>query len=458
MPAGARASTLRAELRELALLTVPLFLTHAGTMLLGLVDTAVVGRLGEVPLAAVGLGNSLYFTIAMLGFGLMLGLDPLIAQAIGAGEEGRARHLLWQGSLLAILVVIPLALVTWALSLALEPLGIEAAVAREVRPYVLSRLAGMLPFLLLAACRSYLQARAKTRALVIGVVVANAINLPLSWALCFGDEGLERLGLPALSVPALGTAGAGWASSAATAAQLVISILAIRAIGGESHAAFRRADARLVTKIARLGAPISLQLVSEFGSFAIVTFLMGVIGSRALSSHNVALMLASATFQLALALSAATAVRVGHGVGRADARGTRRSGVIGIVCGALGMSAASLLFVAVPAPLSRIVTDQPEVIAASVSLLAVAAAFQLSDGVQCVAAGALRGAGDTVFPFAANLVGHYVLGLPVGILLSFVLGWGAVGLWWGLSVGLTAVAIALTARFLRLASRPIARS
>ncbi|CAG0981325.1 partial Multidrug resistance protein MdtK, partial [Anaerolineae bacterium] len=143
MPAGARASTLRAELRELALLTVPLFLTHAGTMLLGLVDTAVVGRLGEVPLAAVGLGNSLYFTIAMLGFGLMLGLDPLIAQAIGAGEEGRARHLLWQGSLLAILVVIPLALVTWALSLALEPLGIEAAVAREVRPYELSRLAGM---------------------------------------------------------------------------------------------------------------------------------------------------------------------------------------------------------------------------------------------------------------------------------------------------------------------------
>ncbi|MCZ7685465.1 MAG: MATE family efflux transporter [Sandaracinaceae bacterium] len=207
-----------------------------------------------------------------------------------------------------------------------------------------------------------------------------------------------------------------------------------------------------------LGTPIGLTLFAEVASFAIVAVLMGNLGTRALSSHNVAIMLISTTFQLALALGAAGAVRVGHAVGREDVAGARRAGFTAIGAGALGMMAGAVAFLAAPRLLARILTDEPAVIEAAVPLLAVAAAFQISDGVQAVAAGALRGAGDTLVPLLANLAGHYAIGIPVGAALAFGAGWGAVGLWWGLSAGLTAVALLLFVRFALLSRRPIRRA
>ncbi|HLV64744.1 MAG TPA: MATE family efflux transporter, partial [Polyangiaceae bacterium] len=331
-------------------------------------------------------------------------------------------------------------------------------IAEQTRGYLHARLPAVLPWLALAASRAFLQAHTVTRPLVVGVVVANVVNFPLTWLLVFGDAGLLELGLPGLGVAQLGTAGAGLASAVSTLVQLAIALAAVRAAWDRGSEQSRRPEPTIIRDVLRLGTPIGLTLLAEVGSFALVSVLMGNLGQRALASHNVAISLVSSTFQIALALGAAASVRVGHAIGRADAEATRRAGLTAIASGGLGMLLSAGAFVAIPRPLARILTDEPGVIEAAVPLLAVAAAFQLSDGVQAVAAGVLRGAGDTQVPLYANLAGHYAIGIPIGASLAWGAGWGAVGLWWGLSAGLTAVAILLTARFWLLSRRAIRRA
>lgn len=444
------------ELRALMRLAVPLAAANLGQVLIGAVDTAVVGRLGEIELGAAGLGNSVFFVVTVVGMGIMLGLDPLVAQAIGAGEPTEARRMLWQGGYLALLLGGPLALAVAGLGMLLERFGIAAVTAGPTRAYLFARLFGLTPFLLFVACRSYLQAVSITRPVVVSVVVANVLNLPLSWALVFGDAGLARLGLPALGVPALGVAGAAWASTACTVAQMLVLMLAVRSVRLPAARTFMP-SLRLMKKTLVLGAPISLTMAAEFGVFSLVNVLMGNIDARALAGHQVAMTLASATFMVPVGIGAAASVRVGHAIGRGDGPGTRRAGVTGLLAGMAFMSLAALSFLLVPRQLAGIITDQPDVIAAAVPLLFIAAVFQLSDGAQAVLAGALRGAGDTRFPLFANLGGHYLIGLPIGVFLAFYCGLGARGLWWGLSAGLTGVAVALALRFLRVSSRRVLR-
>ncbi len=451
-------SPVRNELAALLALAAPLFATQLGTMLLGVVDTAVVGRLGEAPLAAVGLGHVVFYAVGVVGFGWMLALDPLIAQAIGANEPRRARELFWQGAYVALIGALPLSLVLAFTAQALSVFGgLEENVASEVRAYLYARIPGMLPFLWLAAARSFLQSHAITRPLVVGVIVANLVNLPLTYLLVFGDTGLRELGLPAFGVPAMRAAGAGWATTAATLVQLGIGLVAVRALWGDHGSSLWRPNGALMLKTLRLGTPIGLTLLAEVGSFAIVSVLMGRLGTRALAAHNVAITLISTSFQAALALGAAASVRVGQAIGQNDAAATRRAGFTALVSIGAVMSVASIAFLVIPRWLAAIITDERAVIEAAVPLFLVAAAFQLSDGVQAVAAGTLRGAGDTRVPLLANLVGHYVIGVPLGATLAFGVGMGATGLWWGLSAGLTAVAVTLGLRFWSISKSAIRR-
>lgn len=437
---------MRRELTALGRLAGPILITQLGGMLLGLVDTAVVGRVSESALGAVGLGSSIYFTISVLGFGWMLALDPLIAQAVGAGEPNRARRLFWQGIWVALAGTLPLSVLVVVVGTQSSHLGIPPDVAAQVGPYLMARAIGILPFLLLAASRSFLQAHEVTRPLVVGVIVANAVNLPLSWALVFGELGLPRLGAE----------GAGWASTVATVLQLLVAVVWVRRLW--SGPAWFRPAAVEVRKVLRLGTPIGLQLVAEVGSFAVVSFLMGNLGTLALGAHSVTLTCISVSFQTAVALGSAASVRVGHAVGRGDSRGARRSGFVALGVGACTMLIGAALFVTVPRSLARLLTDEVAVIEATVPLFAIASCFQITDGLQAVAAGALRGAGDTRWPLLANLFGHYAVGVPLGAGLAFGLGWGASGLWWGLSAGLTAVAIGLMARFSVLTRSSIQRA
>jgi MATE family multidrug resistance protein len=194
---------------------------------------------------------------------------------------------------------------------------------------------------------------------------------------------------------------------------------------------------------------------AEVGVFALVGVLAGRLGQMPIAAHQVAISLASFTFCFAIGIGNAGSVRVGWAIGARDTAAARRSGLVAFATGATIMTLSAVCFWLAPRQLAALLSDRPDVIAASVPLLAVAAAFQISDGIQAVGSGVLRGAGDTRFAFAANFVGHYAIGLPIAIALGLWWSRSVIGLWWGLCAGLTAVAVALLSRFWRLSSREI---
>lgn len=442
------------ELKELLKLSLPLCATHVGLQLMSFVDTAVVGRLGAVPLAGVGLANGIFFTVIILAMGTMMGLDPLISQALGAKNPARARQLFWQGVYLAGVITVIIAGPIVLLPLALVPLGIDPEVAQVTRTYLLIRVLGVFPGLLYVGARSYLQALGVTRPLVISTIVANIVNLIADIVLVFGGEVLPAWMGPLRAIPALGPAGAAWATVASVIVQYVILAFGIsRSAGAEGS---RALDAKALYEAVRVGLPVGLQLGAETGVFALAGFLAGRMGAHALAAHQIAITLASMTFMVAVGLGSAGSVRVGRAIGARDTAGTRSAGLMAFFAGGTWMTLTAILFVVMPREVALLITDKEDLIAAVIPLLMVAAAFQISDGLQAVGSGVLRGAGDTRFAFYANVAGHWLVGLPIALLCGVKLGMGVVGLWIGLAAGLSAVAVALFVRFLRLSSKPIA--
>jgi len=446
----------RSELRQQVALAVPLAAQQVGLMLLGMVDAAILGRYHRDALGGAGIGGALVFGISCLGMGIVMGLDALVPQAIGAGRPGDARWLLRDGVRLALWVGVPLSLLVAASPLLLHLAGVDPGIAHQAELYTWARSPGVMLFLLQVTLRVFLQAHGVTRPLVAAVIVGNVVNALGDWILVFGDRGLRDLGLPALGLPALGAVGAGLATALVQAVTVLVYAIAVQQVLHGLPRVPRPPSA--VRKILRLGLPIGLHLGAEIGAFAIASVLAGRLGKLPADSHTVAINLASFTFSIAVGVGAACAVRVGNAVGAGDHRLARRRGATGLGMGGLVMSSGAVAFLLWPAELARLLTDDAGVIAAAVPLLRVAAVFQLSDGAQAIAAGALRGAGDTDAAFVANLFGHYAVGLPVAIVCGFALDLGVVGLWWGLSAGLTATAIALVLRFWRITSRPIARA
>jgi MATE family multidrug resistance protein len=382
-------------------------------------------------------------------------MDTLVPQALGAGEAARARQLRSSGVRLGLLLFVPLAALIAAAALLFPLTPVEPAVASEAGAFLLGRLPGVLPFLVYVSQRSYLQARQVTRPMVVSMVIGNVINIVLDWILIMGDDGLARIGLPPIGLPAMGAMGSALATSTANLSAFLICWIAVRKLDREPSP---RSDPALARSIVRLGLPIGLQLVAEVGVFALTGILAGTLGKMPAAGHQVALSLASLSFSMAIGVGAATSVRVGRAVGAGDAAAARRAGAQGITVGAILMGTSGLLFILLPRWLAGLFTSDPVVIDTAVPLIQIAAVFQLSDAIQAVSAGALRGAGDTRFSFVANLFGHYAVGLPVAWALGFAAHMGAAGLWWGLSMGLTAVAIAQSIRFARITDRPMARS
>lgn len=445
------------ERRILARLAAPLVAGHAGNQLMGVVDAVMVGHLSTAALAGVGLGNALYFGIASFGNGVIMGVDAPIAQAIGAGEPARARRALWQGVRIALV----LGLVTTALvaiaPLFLEAVGVKPAVAVECRRYVWARLPNVIPFFLFVAQRSYLQAIGKTRPIVYAMVFGNLLNLVLDVVLIYGDEWLGWFGLPTIGIPRLGSAGAGIATSTVSILNVCLLGLAIARVPTPEDPARRARDVALTRTVILLGVPIGLHIFAEVFVFAFANVIASRLSENAAAAHQVAITLASLTFTMAIGIGAATSVRVGHHVGRGDTPAARHVGFQGLLLSLLVMSFGGVLFIAWGRGLASAFARDPAVIDLATTLLAIAAVFQLSDGIQSVAAGALRGAGDTRSTLWGNLIGHYVIGLPISLVLGLALGLGAPGLWWGLSAGLTATAVLLTVRFHQLTRGPIAR-
>lgn len=436
-----RAATARAALgRELpptVRLAAPIVTAELGWIAMGLVDIAMVGRLGPHEIGAVGVGNVLSFAVVVFGIGMLLGLDPLVARAYGRGRLDTCRRWLVQGAGLAVLLAAPLTLAAAALAATLDAWGMDPTVRRLAEPYFSIVLISVLPLLLYSAFRRYLQAVGLAARVTAALVSANVINAAANWLLVFGHLGL----------PALGVEGAAWAT---VVSRVYLALfLATAILRHERRVAAPwprlRFERRRLRRLVAIGLPAAAQVSLEFGVFAVVTALAGRLEAAALAAHQIVLNVASATFMVPQGVGAAGAVRVGHAVGRRDPAGVERAGWAALALGAGFMGAAALVFVLAPGPILRLFTTDPPVTRVGVTLLLLAALFQLSDGLQAVATGVLRGLGDTRTPMLCNLAGHWLVGLPVGYWLCFGTGRGVAGLWVGLTIGLTLVAVALVA-------------
>ena len=438
----------RQELGETLRLALPLVGASAGSQLMSLVDTAVVGRLGATHIGGAGIGNSLFFVSSILALGVLLGLDPLASQAMGAGRPADARRHLREALTLAAALSMPFTLLPFGLAALLPRMGVDPAVAAEAWQYILARAPSMFPFLAFIALRSYLQALGLGRPSMVAMVVGNIVNLPAAWLFVLGDAGLERLGLPSIGFGAgWGTFGAGLAGATGAVVQVLVLLLALRSVpvpDGTGRPALAG-----VLRLLRLGAPIGMQFLSEVGVFALVQFLMGAYGAQWAAGHNVALQIAAFTFTICLGVSQAGAVRVGYAVGRDDPAGARRAGLIALGLGAAVMTCSGASLVVFRFGLAGLLADPPEVVEAGAALLLIAAAFQLFDGLQAVGAGILRGAGDTRAAMWINVIVHLGVTLPLLWVLAEWAGLGPRGLWWGLTVGLALTGVALTVRFLQ---------
>ena len=418
-------------------LALPVVIGEVGWLAMQIVDIAMVGRLGPEAIGAVGVGSALFMVLGVFGMGLLLGLDPLTSQAFGARRLPECQRWLLHGLSLAVVIAIPLIAVARVGVVYLDVWGLDPGVLDRTRSYLVIVTWSMLPLLVYAACRRYLQAMGVVRPIMSVLVSANVINAVANWLLVFGNWG----------APALGVDGAAWATCISRiymGAGLVGAVWYHERsrLSGMWTGGLRIEPARM-GKLLSLGWPAAVQTTLEFGVFAAVTALAARLEPSTLAAHQVVLNLAGLTFMVPLGISAAGGIRVGHAVGRGDPRGAQRAGWMALALGAVFMSAAAGTFIAIPRLILRVFTTDTGVIETGAILLLVAAIFQLFDGLQVVATGVLRGLGDTRTPMLINLAGHWAIGLPTGYVLCFSWGWGVVGLWIGLSIGLVLVGLVL---------------
>lgn len=412
----------------------PVVLAELGWISMGIVDTLMVGPLGAEAIGAAGIGSNTFIAVAVFGMGLLLGLDTLVSQAFGARRIEECHRWLVHGVALALILTIPITVVVWLLVWSLDVWGLDHRVLPLTRDYLGVVGWSVAPLLLFASFRRYLQAMNAVRPVMFALVSANLVNALVNWILIFGK----------LGAPAMGVRGAAWATVAARAYMTVFLLGTI--VYRERHAAGwlpLRIEAARLRRLIALGFPAASQITLEVGVFATATALAGRLAPASLAAHQISLNLAAATFMVPYGVSSAGAVRVGQAVGRRDPEGVSDAGWTALALGVGFMVTAAAAFLALPRTLLGAFTADRTVIEIGVGVLGVAAVFQIFDGVQGVATGILRGLGDTRSPMIWNLAGHWLFGLPVGYTLCFGLGFGVVGLWTGLSIGLIVVAIVL---------------
>jgi len=435
-----RFSSAPQELRSTLSLAMPVVVAEVGWMAMQIVDISMVGRLGPEAIGAVGVGSALFFALAVVAIGLLLGLDPLVAQAFGARDFSECRAWLRHGLVLAVVLTAPLTVLAWMATTFVPALGLDLRVSNLTQGYLGVVIWSLLPLLLFTVFRRYLQAVAIVRPIMLALVTANIINVVANWLLVFGHWGF----------PELGVKGAAWATCVSRTYMCGFLALAVWRVtarlppndpGGTLPA--RGFEVARIRKLLRLGWPAATQMTLEVGVFTVATALAGRLEPHLLAAHQIVLNTVGLTFMVTYGLSAAGAIRVGHAVGRSDLPGARYSGWVALGIGAAFMGVSAIAFLTVPELILRIFTSDARVIETGVLLLLVASVFQLFDGLQAVATGLLRGLGDTWTPMLCNLVGHWCVGLPFGYALCFWWGWGVVGLWLGLSLGLILVGVLL---------------
>ena len=435
---------IRREIKNLSVLALPLILAQLAQNTLSFIDTIMVGRLGNGALAGIALGSTVFGFVLLVFSGVILAVSPLVAQAHGAGRPGEAGRAVRQGLWLGLLLFVPAFVLFWNAEPLLLRLGQAPATAALSSAYLRAISWGLLPAFGTTALRGLLEGLSVTRPIMLFSLAGVGLNIFANNALMFGRFGF----------PALGLVGTGYASSFVfTMVFLMLAIYVTFRFGRyRIFADLRRPDFTMLAELVRVGLPIAFTLGFEVSMFATTAFLMGLLGAAQLAAHQIALQSASVTFMVPLGLAIATSIRVGQAVGRGDGHGARRAGYVGIAGSVLFMCVSALTFWLAPRFVIGLYLGlgdpaNAEVVALATGFLALAAAFQIFDGLQVSASGALRGLKDTRVPMLITLFSYWFVGIGSGTLMCFVLGMGGRGLWLGLVFGLATAAVLLVWRF-----------
>ena len=441
-----RFQILKRELPPTFTLALPLVLAELGWMSMAIVDTIMVGHLpnSATAMGAVSLSSNIFIVLGLFGGGLLLGLDTLVAQAFGAGQREDCHRSLLNGIYLSLALTPILAAPAWLLPAFLRPLQVDPAILELAVPYMRALVVGLFPLLLYFAVRRCLQAMNMVKPVAFALISANLINALGNWILIYGKWG----------APAMGTVGSGWSTAIARTYMAAILVGYLLWYDHRHRTDLLKTpvdiDLRRIRRLISLGLPAAMQFTLESGVFALVTALIARLGAVPLASHQIALNTVAFTYMVPLGIASAAAVRVGQAIGRKDMSGAGDAGGTAISLGAGFMTCASVGLLVFPRWIARMYTPDETVIRSTVNLLAAGAAFQLFDGIQTVATGALRGAGDTRTPMLCHFTAYWIIGLPLGAWLCFRRGWGAFGLWAGLSLALILIGIVLLFTWRRL--------
>ncbi len=445
MHLGHQRISLRAELRDTLQLAGPIVLTQVGQMSMGLVDTLVAGHISTTALAGLGLAANAFWTFTGICNGLLLALDTYFSQAVGARDERTlGRYLtqsLWSCALVTLFSALCIA-AGYVLYRSLAPPG----ALRDAFGLYLRNIIWCLPTIYVYfVLQRYWQARRRVVPFTIIIVSANVLNLVACSALGLGKWGL----------PAFGIRGIAWATVLVRYGMLVAAVVFTLLHFRPLSLRLPRFDWSVQRRILGLGLPAAGHTALEIGAFTIATFVVGVLGAVPLAAHHVSLMMSAFTFMFPLGFSSAAAVRVGTFVGAGQPEHARLAGWLCVAVSVAVMSTFALVYLLLPRFLLGCFTTDPAVINVGARILVIVALFQIADGTQVSTTGALRGLGNTRAAMLANAIGHYPIGLALGLVLCFVCGFGVLGLWTGLATGLVSVALMLLRKW-RLMSRDLA--
>jgi len=438
-------SPIAVEIRATLAVATPLAAANLAQMTMQVTNAVMVGRLGTVALAAAGLGNALNATLLMTSQGLLTAVAPLAAHAIGAGNHRAAGRIAGGGLIVAAALAAPMIAILAGLPPLLSSLGYEPGLVAEIGRFLWAISWGIPGFLGAAVLRFRLIAAFCTRIVMVVPLLAVPLNFVLNWVLIFGHWGM----------PALGSASSGYASAIVQWLTLFSFAAYLLIAKARISVSMGRGVLRQIPGILRLGLPIAAMRGLEIGMFVMTGVMMGVIGADALGAHQLVFNVAGVCFMVPLGLAQAATVRVAYQLGAGAPSAARRAAYVGLTMGVSFMAAAAVLLWTTPRPLVGFYLDLADpanagTVAIALQLFVIAALFQLFDGAQVIAAGALRGYRDTAVPMLIAAIGYWAIGFAGGCLLAFPLGYGALGLWSGLAVGLAVVAVSLT---LRLQSR-----
>lgn len=429
-------------------LSLPLATAQVLQAATGFVDTVMMGMLGSQAIAAGGLGATVFMGLLLIATAIVSAVSPMVAEAYGAGVKGRVRVVVQQGLIVAIALGFPLTLLVRNMEPILQGLGQSPDLIPLMVVYLKAVSWGAIPGLLVAVLRSFVSALSKPRPVMLVVMLGTVINVVANYTLMFGLLGLPRLGL----------AGIGYASALSFWSMLLLLtgyILLNREfqhypiLGGTF-----RFDLKLSQQLLQIGVPMGVLSLVEAGMFTLTTLLMGWLGTIPLAAHQIALQTAALTFMVPMGIGLGTTVQVGQRLGQKDALGMRLAGFAGIGLGGVFMLMMAIAIWLMPQPIVSLYLDvqdpaNQEVVTLAIRLLLVAAIFQIVDGVQVTATGALRGMQDTRIPMIIGIISYWGIGLTSGYLLGFRFGMGSVGLWLGWAIGLLVAALVLTWRFVR---------